>query len=167
MNKVHNHLRTIQCAKKYCKDDVTLIENYDKMMQDTTQVWCCHHRGEVLPCGKFSVDDLKNFGLYWSRPASEFIFMTLSDHTKLHAVNMSDEHKQKISKAKTGKHHSEAAKLKMSESKTGVPKSEEHKKNISKALKIRNIGRHWYNNGVKNVFCKECPEGFVKGRLKI
>ena len=27
-------------------------------------------------------------------------------------------------------------------------------------------GMHWYNNGVKSILAKTCPEGFVKGRLK-
>lgn len=25
---------------------------------------------------------------------------------------------------------------------------------------------HWYNNGIKNVYVKECPDGFVPGRIK-
>jgi endogenous inhibitor of DNA gyrase (YacG/DUF329 family) len=29
-----------------------------------------------------------------------------------------------------------------------------------------NSGKHWYNDGVKNVLAKECPDGFVLGRLK-
>ena len=28
------------------------------------------------------------------------------------------------------------------------------------------IGKHWFNNGVVNAFQRECPEGFVAGRLK-
>jgi len=28
-----------------------------------------------------------------------------------------------------------------------------------------NIGRHWYNNGIENRFCYECPEGFNSGML--
>lgn len=28
------------------------------------------------------------------------------------------------------------------------------------------LGMHWYNNGKVNKFAYECPEGFVKGRLK-
>ena len=26
---------------------------------------------------------------------------------------------------------------------------------------------HWYNNGEINTLAKECPEGFVKGRLSV
>ena len=31
-------------AIKYCRDDISLIENYDKAVSDTTQSWHCHHR---------------------------------------------------------------------------------------------------------------------------
>lgn len=27
------------------------------------------------------------------------------------------------------------------------------------------IGTHWFNNGLKNIRAKECPEGFVPGML--
>lgn len=27
-------------------------------------------------------------------------------------------------------------------------------------------GNHWFNNGVKNYRCKECPSGCVKGFIK-
>ena len=29
-----------------------------------------------------------------------------------------------------------------------------------------NNGQHWFNNGVVSIMAFECPEGFVKGRLK-
>lgn len=71
-------------AKKFCCEDLSLIENYDKAISDTTQTWDCHHRGEVLLCGRFSVSDLKKFELYFNRPASELIFLTRSEHRRLH-----------------------------------------------------------------------------------
>lgn len=30
---------------------------------------------------------------------------------------------------------------------------------------VHSNGTHWYNNGEVNIKAKECPEGFVKGRL--
>ena len=72
-------------AKKFCCEDLSLIENYELAINDTTQTWDCHHRGEVLPCGRFSRADLKKFGLYYNRPAAELIFLTKSEHKKLHS----------------------------------------------------------------------------------
>ena len=104
--------------KKFCCEDPSLIENYDLAIADTTQTWDCHHRGEILPCGRFSVSDLKKFGLYYKRPASELIFLTKAEHTHLH---------------KRGITLSEATKKAMSDTRKGVPKSEEHKKAIGEA----------------------------------
>ena len=33
------------CAKSYCCEDLSLIENYALAVADTTQAWDCHHRG--------------------------------------------------------------------------------------------------------------------------
>lgn len=30
----------------------------------------------------------------------------------------------------------------------------------------KNIGCHWYNDGIKNVLAKSCPEGYVKGKCR-
>lgn len=35
----------IKCAKAYCKD-YAKIENYKKAINDTSQVWECHHMSE-------------------------------------------------------------------------------------------------------------------------
>ena len=51
----------------------------------------------------------------------------------------------------------------MSEAKKGKHFSEESCKKMSEAKK----GKHWYNNGVKSIRAKECPKGFVKGRIKL
>ena len=47
----------------------------------------------------------------------------------------------------------------------GKQHSIETKKKISERSFMTSAGRHWYNNGVKDVFVKECPEGFTAGRL--
>ena len=114
-----------QTIKKFCCEDPSLIENYDKAIADTTQMWECHHRGEVLPCGRFSRADLKKFGLYYHRPASELIFLTPSVHRQLH---------------KKGFPRSEATKKAIGEAKKGIPLSEAHKKAISYAKKGVPIG---------------------------
>ena len=110
--------------KKYCCEDPSLIENYDKAIADTTQRWEIHHRVEILPCGRFSRDDLKKFGLYYKRPASELIFLTSSAHQQLHLK---------------GVPKSEAIKKAISDGLKGVQKSETHKKALSYALKGHSV----------------------------
>ena len=78
---------------------------------------------------------------------------------------LTEEHKLHISEAKRGK------KCK--------PQTEEHKRHISESLKSKKMseeikrkmsavrqGRSWFNNGIKNIWAFDCPEGFVRGMLK-
>ena len=159
-------------VKKYCKDDISLIENYDKAVADDN-IWDCHHRREMTTSKK----ELLELGEYFNRPANELIFLTHSEHTILHnkCEHHSEETKLKISEANKGKttwmkgkHHSDESKQKISavmkgnKNRLGRPHSDETKKKLSIAIK----GLHWFNNGIKNVFARECPAGFVKGILK-
>ena len=169
-----------KCAKTYCNEDISLIENYDKAIADSNTMWHCHHRRELETPRK----QLIKIGEYFNRPATELIFLTKSEHTALHHKGkklkpFTEEHKLKMSIAKKGKHHTEETKRKMSEALKGVHRSEETKRKMSEAQKGKIFTEehkqkmadamkrlHWFNNGIKNVFVKECPEGFVKGRLK-
>lgn len=108
-------------VKKFCSEDISLIENYDKAVKDK-QTWHCHHRLEIQDDKIMSVDDLKNAGLYFQRPAKELIFLTPTEHKKLHSLGKSN--------PMYGKHFSEETKQKMRK-----PKSEEHKQKLSKAKK--------------------------------
>ena len=114
-------------AKKFCCEDLSLIENYDKAISNTTQTWDCHHRGEILPCGRFSVSDLKKFELYFNRPASELIFLTRSEHRRLHlkGVPKSEATKKALSDALKG---IPKPYLK------GIPKSEATRAKLSKKI---------------------------------
>lgn len=76
-------------AKSYCKDDISLIENYDKAIADTTQIWECHHRDEikVLPSGITVLrnkEDLIAEDRYYDCPANELIFLTKKEHVRIH-----------------------------------------------------------------------------------
>ena len=124
------------CAKKYCCEDLSLIENYELAINDTTQTWDCHHRGEILPCGRFSIDDLKKFGLYFNRPASELIFLTHSEHQRLHlkGVPLSEEHKKAMSDSLKGVPKSEATKKAISDGLKGHSVSEECRAKLSKKI---------------------------------
>ena len=131
-------------AKSFCCEDIDLIENYDNAIADTTQTLECHHRGEVLPCGRFSIDDLKKFGLYFNRPAAELIFLTPFAHRQLHnkGVPKSEDHKKAISDGLKGHSVSEECRAKLSKKILQFTKSGEFIKEwpsmieASKQLKI-------------------------------
>ena len=99
-------------VKLYCKDDISLIENYEQAKNDKTQIWLCHHRDEVkiLPSGikvVRSLKELKENGRYYHCPANELIFLTLSEHSRLHGKSQerkphSEETKRKIGAAGKG-----------------------------------------------------------------
>lgn len=82
-------------------------------MNDKSQVWCCHHKDEIrtLPSGMIvlrTTKELKENGRYYDCPANELIFLTKSEHRKLHNKNRSEEYDIKISKGiKKGKTTSE------------------------------------------------------------
>ena len=96
----------------------------------------------------------------------------------------SEEAKNKISEAMKGeknqfygKHHSEESIQKMSEAHKGKylgkgnpfygkTHSEESKKRIGAINKVKMKGMRFFNNGKINIRAKECPEGFVPGRIK-
>ena len=171
-------------AKSFCREDLSLIENYDKAIADTTQTWHCHHRRETI----FSKSDLIEIGEYYNRPACELIFLTPFEHIRLHQLgknvseetrkkmsesrkgenhpmfgkHLSTEHRKNLSEALKGKYLSAETRKKMSEARKGKHRSAETSKKIAEARK----GNHWYNNGVTSILAKTCPEGFVPGRLK-
>lgn len=209
-------------VKKYCCEDISKIENYDKAIADETQIWDCHHKLEIQGQFKNSLKLLKKCKVYYAVPASQLIFLTHSEHMSLHnagnhhrtfegrhhseeakkkiseshkGIKLSEEHKAKLRKPKSleaRKHLSEACKgrtfseetrkklseklkgrffsedtrQKISESVRGRKMSEDARKKISEKIKKRNVKCYWFNNGQKEIFAKECPPGFVKGRLK-
>lgn len=153
-------------AWAYCCEDLSLIENYDKAVNDNTQIWRCHHRLEIQDDGKiiYTSKQLEEQGLYYNRPASELIFMTLSEHNALHARHNPEERNQRRSKTLKGRTFSFEHRKHLSESLKGRvngPLSKETKMKISEYFS----NLPYWNNGIKEVRCLECPEGFVRGRL--
>ena len=165
--------------ERYCKD-YEKIENYQKALADNFKGWHCHHRLEThTPDGirrdvDISHKELKALRMYYNRPAEELIFLTVKEHNAFKKGENSPNYgKPSWNK---GKKMSEEARKKMREAKKGEKNpnygkhfSEEHKKKLRETHKGKNIwtkGVHWYNNGKINTRAKECPSGFVPGRLR-
>lgn len=142
-----------QNASKYCFEDISLIENYELAIADQSQTWDCHHRAEILPCGRFSQNDLKKAKLFYKVPASHLIFLTHEEHLRLHMQDnvymlgrhLSNEHRAKIAVAmkgkpssRKGKHLSDETKQKLSKARAGKKLSAEHRAKISLAKKGKN-----------------------------
>lgn len=107
--------------KYFCDEDPSLIENYDKAIADTEKIWDLHHRLEIRDNRSYSKKEMMEQGLYYHRPASELIFLTRSEHVKLHYPYLkyndkTEEIKQKISKTLTGRQMPEETKKKISKS---------------------------------------------------
>lgn len=128
--------------RKYCCEDISLIENYNEAVNDTTQMWQCHHKLEIK-LHKTS-QELIEMGLYYNRPASELIILTEKNHKSLHYKSGISNFCTKYGKDHPmyGKPHSEDTKQKMKKPKSEEhkqklrkPKSEEHKQKLSKIHK--------------------------------
>ena len=72
-------------ARKYCKDDISKIENYEQAINDKTQTWDCHHRLELTINDEHArtKEELIRLGMYYNRPYFELIFLTRKEHKKL------------------------------------------------------------------------------------
>lgn len=113
-------------ANAYCVEDISKIENYDKAIADKENTWHCHHKLEIHSNYENTANDLIMMNLYFHRPASELIFMTPSEHQRLH-------HKGKTTWNK------------------GIPMSDEAKKKLSASSK----GRKSWNKGKKGIYSEE------------
>lgn len=130
----------------YCKTP-ELIENYDKAIADTENMWNCHHRLEE----KYSQKELIKMGRYYNVSPEDLIFLTTKEHNSLHKKGkqckpLSEEWKKKISESNKGKKHyemTEETKKKISEARKDIIFSEEHKKHLSESHKGQRKGKHW------------------------
>ena len=77
-------------AKRFCSEDISLIENYNQAIADQKRTWDIHHRRECDSEGRtlFTRKQLIEMNLYFKRPASELVFVTRSMHKKIHIEQM-------------------------------------------------------------------------------
>ena len=123
-------------VRKYCKEDISKIKNYDLAIADKTQTWQCHHMTETW--WHCTAKDLIDNECYYHRKACELIFLTEAEHKSLH---MKGENNHNF-----GKHHSEETRKKLSEALKGkssplkgVKLSEEARRNMSEAHKGKTL----------------------------
>ena len=64
----------------------SIDSDYDKALADEFNGWVLHHRLECTIDGEFahSAEELKRMGMYYNRPYYELIYLTRSEHSKLH-----------------------------------------------------------------------------------
>ena len=163
----------------------TLIENYEIAVNDPKNTWVCHHKNGILL--HKSAKELDEIGLYYNRPPEELIFVTKSEHKTLHntgvnhplyGTHRSLETKKKQSKKLKGRTvwnkgltgcYTNETINQLRNARLGKKDSEETCRKRSNSLKGHpswSKDKHYYNNGIIQVFDFECPEGFIKGRLK-
>lgn len=166
-------------AKKYCGEDISLIENYEAAATDTSEIWDIHHKREITD--NKSKRQLIKDGLYYGVPACELVFLTRAEHIRIHQIERmkAEENRIKLSKQAKGENNpmyghqrSDETKEKISNTrinriKAGLIKvdtsschTDEANRKISEKAKARlaNPANHplygttyiWVNDGFKN-----------------
>lgn len=72
----------------FAPGELSKIENYAQAVADNFVGWVIHHRAELNADGSINKkrDELIISNAYYYRPASELIFLTISDHSQLHGT---------------------------------------------------------------------------------
>lgn len=135
--------------RKVCRN-YEQVENYEKAVSDEEQYYVLHHRREIDELK--SAKQLQEEGMYCNVEPEELIFLTRSQHRKLHEQNRFPKHRLVVRMNR---------KQVIDKFDIQMKRSTITRKKISEAL----TAKHWFNNGKIEIKAKACPEGFVKGRL--
>lgn len=137
-------------VNKYCCEDLRLIENYEQAVNGP-EIWDCHHRKETdLGLSKIELIEQR---LYFNRPAAELIFLTHSEHTKIHMQAENNPNYGKSPSEETRKKQSASMKGKTPWNK-GIPPSEETRSKNRQS----NLGKH---KGEKNPMYGKNAEDYM------
>lgn len=76
---------------------IDLVENYELAKADNFKGWCMHHRLELHPDNsvRFTKTSLLKLGLYYRRPPTELIWVTSSEHARMHNLGKKNEQESK------------------------------------------------------------------------
>ena len=146
---------------KYASDETIeqLAKDYEAAMKEAAEAMKGKHRSEETK-NKISESHKGEKNPMYGKHLSEEHKNKISETEK--GKKISEESKKKLSEVKKGQKHSEETKKKLSEANKGKHLSEEAKMKIGAAKK----GMCWFNNGKINIRAKECPPGFIPGRIK-
>ena len=151
-------------ARKYCGEDISLIENYAEAVS-SSEKWEIHHRLEIQ--GKFrnSKRLLIKCGMYWKVPAWQLVFMKESEHRKMHRTGggFTDDARRRMSERRRGRipwnkgiRRTPEEKSKMSEARRGKGLGSKlpdwHRRRIALAVK-----EHWKKRRRRLASLRENP----------
>lgn len=124
---------SVKQAKLYCCEDISKIYGYAEAVADKEKMWHCHHCLGLV----YSKEQMIEKGLYYNQPAEMLMFVTTSEHFKLHSTFIRDNDGRKTTKLHNREFLSEETRSKISESMKGRIFTPEHRKKIG----LSNIGK--------------------------
>lgn len=129
-------------VRRFCKEPLELIENYAEAVKDTTVMWHCHHRNELVDGVRKTKSELIAEGLYWNVQPDALIFLTPAEHIRLHHTGVKRPKLAEIRKGSGnpfyGHVHSAESKAAISEASSRMGQSE-----YMRELRRKNAtGRH-------------------------
>ena len=109
-------------SKKFCKEPIELIENFENAKNDLERTWVLHHRLELTMDDDFahSAEELKRLGMYFNRPAFELIFLTKNEHMRKHLLARNPNSQKSVRLKKS-------LKMRGNKNACGIIRSEEYK----------------------------------------
>ena len=125
--------------------------------------------------GRYTGENNPMYGKKLSEETKKKLSEAAKGNKNMLGKKHSEETRKKIGAAAKGKPKSEETKKKMREAKKGENNAmygkhhtDEARRKMSEKAKGKNFwtkGTFWFNNGKINIRAKECPPGFVPGRL--
>ena len=128
-------------SRRFCSDDISLIENYQEAISDKNEAWDIHHRREIDE--GLSVRELIEKKEYFHRPSSELIFLKRGEHIRLHQLGkkFSEKTKKKMSESHLKNHLLIKSKIAELDSRIQIWKDHLHETMLANQEKIMKLER--------------------------